>query len=111
MQKPRIPNLFIIGAPKCGTTAMSAYLAGHPNIFITEEAGWKEPDFFNKDHVIDMQTQGPQANTKDVYLNIFSKTQKTFNISQHIGEASIYICIHARLSGNQPIADQITASM
>ena len=30
---PRIPNLFIVGAPKCGTTAWVEYLRTHPDIF------------------------------------------------------------------------------
>lgn len=52
MQKPRTPNLFIIGAPKCGTTALSHYLAGHPMIFMSEEGGIKEPHFFNSDFTL-----------------------------------------------------------
>ncbi len=27
------PNFFIIGAPKCGTTALSEYLREHPDVF------------------------------------------------------------------------------
>lgn len=45
MRSPRLPNLFLIGAPKCGTTAMSHYLAGHPDIYMSEQAGIKEPYF------------------------------------------------------------------
>ncbi len=26
------PDFFIVGAPKCGTTALYAYLGGHPDI-------------------------------------------------------------------------------
>jgi hypothetical protein len=40
------PNLFIIGAPKCGTTAISSYLKTHPDIFIPHI---KEPHFFADD--------------------------------------------------------------
>ncbi|WP_226629376.1 sulfotransferase domain-containing protein [Alloyangia pacifica] len=29
------PNTFIIGAPKCGTTALAAYLNDHPNVFFS----------------------------------------------------------------------------
>lgn len=47
--KQRIPNLFLIGAPKCGTTAMSSYLADHPDIFISETVGVKEPYYFCSD--------------------------------------------------------------
>lgn len=40
------PNMFIIGAPKCGTTALVAYLAEHPDIFI---CACKEPFFWSSD--------------------------------------------------------------
>ena len=42
----RRPNFFILGAPKCGTTSLAAWLAGHPNIFLS---AMKEPHFFNTD--------------------------------------------------------------
>ncbi|MBI3756314.1 MAG: sulfotransferase, partial [Deltaproteobacteria bacterium] len=35
------PNFFIVGAPKCGTTAMYEYLKQHPEIFMPEDE--KEP--------------------------------------------------------------------
>ncbi|MEM0984858.1 MAG: sulfotransferase domain-containing protein [Pseudomonadota bacterium] len=41
------PNFFIVGAPKCGTTAWATYLAGHPEIFAPSA---KEPHYFNTDH-------------------------------------------------------------
>lgn len=40
------PNFFIVGAPKCGTTAMNDYLEKHPEIFIPEI---KEVHFFGRD--------------------------------------------------------------
>lgn len=39
------PNFFIVGAPKCGTTAVNDYLAKHPDIFMAP----KELHFFGKD--------------------------------------------------------------
>lgn len=42
----RKPNLFIVGAPKCGTTAWVHYLKSHPDIFFP---GIKEPHFFSPD--------------------------------------------------------------
>ena len=41
-----IPNLFIVGAPKCGTTAMLNYLGQHPEIFMAKE---KENNHFATD--------------------------------------------------------------
>ena len=40
------PNFFILGAPKCGTTSMAAWLSEHPNIFMSPI---KEPFFFCTD--------------------------------------------------------------
>ena len=42
----RMPNLFIIGAAKAGTTALYDYLAQHPQIFVSQA---KEPMFFSRD--------------------------------------------------------------
>lgn len=40
------PNLFIVGAPRCGTTAWVGYLSEHPDIFFSPA---KEPHFFCTD--------------------------------------------------------------
>jgi len=39
-------NFFIVGAPKCGTTALSQYLRNHQQIYMTTP---KEPGFFSED--------------------------------------------------------------
>lgn len=43
----RMPNLFILGAPKCATSALFIYLAQHPDIFM----GRKEMHYFGRDLV------------------------------------------------------------
>ncbi|MDB9455964.1 sulfotransferase family protein [Dolichospermum circinale] len=40
------PNLFVVGAPKCGTTSMHNYLGQHPEIFMSSQ---KEPHYFSRD--------------------------------------------------------------
>jgi len=40
------PNLFIVGAPKCGTTSMHDYLAQHPDSYMSAV---KEPRFLSTD--------------------------------------------------------------
>ena len=42
----RMPNLFIIGAAKAGTTALYDYLAQHPQVFLSSV---KEPMFFSRE--------------------------------------------------------------
>lgn len=39
------PDFFIVGAPKCGTTSLNAYLGAHPAIFMAK----KEQHFFGTD--------------------------------------------------------------
>jgi hypothetical protein len=39
------PDFFIVGAPKCGTTALAEYLSRHPNIFMAR----KEMHYFGRD--------------------------------------------------------------
>jgi hypothetical protein len=42
----RMPNLFVIGAAKAGTTALHNYLTQHPQVFLSRV---KEPEFFSKE--------------------------------------------------------------
>ena len=44
------PNLFIVGAPKSGTTSIYNYLKNHPEVFMSPI---KEPHFFAKDFIED----------------------------------------------------------
>jgi hypothetical protein len=46
MDVARMPNLFIIGAPKSGTTSVYEWLRGHPEIFMSP---FKEPCYFARD--------------------------------------------------------------
>ena len=72
----RKPNLFIVGAPKCGTTALHDYLGSHPQIFMSRV---KEPGYFGSDLV------GPTlfASAED-YLALFSDAGE----AKVVGESS-----------------------
>ena len=39
----RVPDFFIVGAPKCGTNALYSYLRDHPRVYMPE---LKEPHYF-----------------------------------------------------------------
>ncbi|WP_155264598.1 sulfotransferase domain-containing protein [Sphingomonas segetis] len=70
------PNLFIVGAPKCGTTAWYEYLRGHPDIFLPDR---KEPHYFCTDF-----PDQRRIRTERDYLGLFAEAT-----SQPIaGEAS-----------------------
>lgn len=75
----RIPNFFIVGAPKSGTTALSTYLKDHDEIFMTDP---KEPHYFASN------LAGYQLfKTEEDYLRLFSETKSSHKA---VGEASVY---------------------
>lgn len=73
-----IPNFFIVGGPKCGTTAMVEYLRTHPDIFICEP---KEPNYFS-----DNLPETKYVDKFNDYLDLFKKAT-SFKI---IGDASVF---------------------
>ena len=79
MPKLRKPNFFIIGAPKCGTTALSEYLKNHPSIVMSEP---KEPHYF----ATDMPKMRYTDNEK-LYLEYFKGVSDRTKI---IGDASVW---------------------
>jgi hypothetical protein len=56
------PNLFVVGAPKAGTTSLWRYLGQHPEIFMSRE---KEPRFFSSSRKL----ESDQAT--EAYLGLF----------------------------------------
>ena len=72
------PNLFIVGAPKSGTTFLYHYLKQHPDIYFPD---FKEPHFFGSDLI---RRNGAYNLSLDEYQNLF-KTDKKI-----IGEASTF---------------------
>ncbi len=70
------PGFFIVGAPKCGTTALNNYLAQHPDIFMAE----KELHFFGSDLKMKERISKPE------YLNNFQNVEE----KKLTGEASVW---------------------
>lgn len=71
------PNFFILGAPKCGTTSLAAWLAEHSKIYMSP---LKEPHFFNTDEIREIATL-------DAYEGLF-RHATTDHIA--VGEASVW---------------------
>ena len=72
------PNLFIVGAPKCGTTAMYTYLQQHPEVFMSPV---KEPYYFGNDMIF----YRLQRKTQAEYLTLFGAARD----EKVLGEASV----------------------
>lgn len=72
----KLPNLFLIGAPKCGTTTVHSWLDKHNNIFM---ASVKEP------HHFDSPYGDPLSEQK--YYSLFDRVPDDISL---IGEASVW---------------------
>jgi hypothetical protein len=65
MAESRRPQFYIVGAPKCGTTAMYEYLRQHPALFLPQR---KELRYFGSD----LEIRDRQALTEAEYLGHFA---------------------------------------
>jgi hypothetical protein len=79
------PNLFMVGAPKCGTTSMYEYLRQHPQIFFPYDENYgrtKEPHYFCPELDI-----GERDSIKDEseYLALYRGSE----LAQWRGDASV----------------------
>lgn len=72
----RLPDFFIIGAPKCGTTSLASWLSEHPSVFMSDP---KEPHYYSPELV-------PQPSARDEmeYHRLFASARA----GQKVGEAS-----------------------
>ncbi len=78
----RIPDFYIVGHPKCGTTALHEMLRRHPQIFMPS---LKEPWFFGEElHESAPPRPGGTPRTLTEYAEWFAQA----GVGQRIGEAS-----------------------
>ncbi|SFU31632.1 sulfotransferase family protein [Alicyclobacillus macrosporangiidus] len=85
-----IPNFFIIGSAKAGTSSLQQYLSQHPQVFMS---AIKEPHYLCAEHFPPKFT-GPGdegfsehiTRTREQYLSLFAKADGY----RVIGEASVY---------------------
>jgi hypothetical protein len=85
MQK--VPDFFIVGQPKCGTTALYEMLKRHPHIYMPDV---KEPQYFADELAVEPPPTGLPT-TIDHYLSLFADAAP----DQLVGEASaLYLWSH-----------------
>jgi len=75
------PDFFVIGAPKCGTTALAGWLSAHPRVFMPR---MKEPHYFNTD------SSQREVHTESQYLRLFRDAGPAH---LRVGEASVYYLV------------------
>ncbi len=82
--KQRVPDFFIVGHPKCGTTALYEMLRRQPEIYMPE---LKEPVFLASDLLAGVRRVAVRARpqTLEQYLSLFAGARP----EQRVGEASV----------------------
>jgi hypothetical protein len=85
------PNLFLVGAPRCGTTAMCQHLQGHAQVYMAEP---KEPYYWATDFPELRKATG--FDSEETYLALFRSTRANHRV---IGEAStLYLASEVAIS-------------
>jgi sulfotransferase family protein len=93
LPQQRIPDFFIVGHAKCGTTALYEMLRRHPQIYMPDykSGAGKEPWFFSRDNPNpqtsgerDIAFTGRTAMSMEEYLSLFDGAQA----ERLLGEAS-----------------------
>ncbi|WP_420335689.1 sulfotransferase family protein [Roseibium sp.] len=83
----RLPNLFIIGASKSGSSALHAYLNAHPDIRMSDE---KEPCFFVKQEELKatwpIMARNACSHDWEAYLSLWTDGEE----AKYRGESSVY---------------------
>lgn len=79
IENAKKPNFFIIGAPKCGTSSLSAYLRDHADIFFSNP---KEPNYF----LFDFSDKQRKVLDEVEYLSLFNDAET----EKAIGEGSVW---------------------
>jgi Sulfotransferase family len=74
-----LPNFFIVGAPKCGTTALHAYLTQHPDVLMSDP---KEPHYFGSDLEFRYRRRPSAGQYESYFANADGRSR--------IGEASVW---------------------
>jgi sulfotransferase family protein len=86
--KGRVPDFFIVGQPKSGTTALYEMLRGHPQVFMPD---MKEPLFFASDLRPYLHTDASDPGRRALFPATYEEYLSLFDAAtaeQRIGEAS-----------------------
>ncbi len=79
----RLPDFFVVGQPKSGTTALYQMLRRHPQVFMPEN---KEPWFFASElHERTPPRPAGTPSTLSEYAALFASAQR----EQRVGEATV----------------------
>ncbi|MDO8435046.1 MAG: sulfotransferase [Candidatus Binatus sp.] len=94
-----LPNFFVVGAPRSGTTLLYRALCNHPEVFMCPI---KEPSYFSKD--IDFEQLYPGLRLPDVKAFIASGMKSQLHLA-HAKEWNDYVRLFSRASKARAIGE------
>jgi hypothetical protein len=84
---PVVPDFFMVGAPKSGTTAMTEYLRRHPDVFMpVKELHFFGSDLSFKPPMANFHTHPRSPEETDKYLDFFESSGNV----KRVGESSVF---------------------
>lgn len=85
-----IPNLFLVGWPKTGSTSVDYYLSQHPNVYMAtvKESYFHARDIINSSKLFDAENKFPYKDDES-YQALFDK----YKGEKVIGESSVFYII------------------
>ena len=103
----RIPNFFVVGAPKCGTTSLYYYFSQHPEIYLSPI---KEPLFFAKDIV----ERHNKCSPKDPYFdseNYFKRSSFYFVHIAYLTQLEHYLELFRNVKEEKAIGEMAVLNL
>ena len=92
----RGPDFFIVGGPKCGTTAMFRYLGYHPRIYISERWFLRPGKREQSHYATDLLPIADKWRSRDYYLSMFEGAGQ----GDLLGDASVFHMVSTEAARN-----------
>lgn len=98
----RMPDLFVLGGPKCGTTSLHAWLSQHPDVYMPA----KEPNFLSRD-VFDARGIPAMLADWDAYLDRLAPPAKAGKLTGDFTPRTLYSDLALDILADHPAAPRL----
>ena len=80
-----IPNVYLVGAPKAGTTSLAQWMAGHPDVYFCQP---KEPGYWASDYPRVREVRG--FDTREKYEGLYTEP-KAVSATHRADGSTVYL--------------------
>lgn len=100
----RLPDVFVLGGPKCGTTSLHAWLSQHPDTYLPA----KEPNFLSRD-VFDARGVPGALTDWDAYLYRIAPSAEAGKLTGDFTPRTLYSDLALDILADHPAAHRLIA--